>query len=241
MGKLIVVCIIYLLFGIPSIVCAQKINIYSEVLPPFQIVNKKNHDVSGSATEKVKKIMAAANIEAEFNIVPWARAFNTVKEKENTLIYSMHRSPEREPFFHWLAVVAQIKNGLVTLKKQHIKINSLEEAKTYVIAVSLDSYPYNYLKSKGFSEDKNLVVVTSRDTELNLFLSGKVDFLFADLAFISEKLKTRNLSSELVEQAYSQPDWTSDLYLAINKNSDELLIQKIKKAITIVEQTPPFK
>ena len=230
---------IYCLFTLTyltSYAYAQVIEVYTELLPPFQTYH--DNQLSGSATKKVQQILFKANLKTQFNIVPWARAFNTAKQKENTLIFSMNRSPDREHHFHWLSVVAQIKNGFVALKKHKIKLSSIEDAKDYVTAVVRDSYAYEYLKSKGFTENKNLLVVGSRETQLNVFLSGKVDFLFLDLSYLQEKLHANKLSPSLVEHAFTQPDWARDLYLAINKNSDEKLINELKTAIASIEKIP---
>lgn len=215
---------------------AQVVEVYTELLPPFQTFSKK--EVSGTATEKVKKILYSSNLNAQFHMVPWARAFQKAKQQQNTLIYSMHRTAEREPFFHWLTVVAQIKNGFIALKENQIKLQNLEKAKSYITAVVRDSYAYEYLKSQGFTEDKNLLVVGSREAQLNVFLSGKVDFLFLDLSYLQEKLLANKLSPSLIEHVFTQPDWARELYLAINKNSDEKIINKLKTAIASIEKIP---
>lgn len=218
---------------IASVSYAKKVEVFTEAFPPFQTF--KNNQLAGTSTDKVKALLQLAELEPEFNIVPWARAFNTVKKNENTLIYSMHRSAEREPYFYWLSVVGKINNGFVALTKRNIKIKTIDDAKAYVTAVARDSYPYDYLKSQGFSEDKNLLVISSRITQLDLLLSGKVDFLFLDLTFIRQRINNRNLSPLLVEHVLTSPDWAKDLYLAINKNSDIDLINRLKTAATEID------
>lgn len=214
---------------IPMYSYAQKVDVFTENFPPFQTYQDNRLD--GIATQKVKKILQNANLQPEFYIVPWARAFNSAKKTKNTLVFSMQRSPEREQYFHWLEVVTKIENGFVSLKKRNIKLNSLDEAKQYLTAVALDSYPYEYLISQGFSEDKNLLVVSSRETQLNLFLSGKVDFVFLDLYHMKERLLSRNLPPTIIEHALKLPEWTKELYLAINKDSDPELVNKLKSAV----------
>ncbi|GHE78046.1 hypothetical protein GCM10011501_02200 [Thalassotalea profundi] len=209
---------------------AQEVKVYTEIFPPFQ--HLEQNEIAGSATEKVKDILNSTNLTSQFHIVPWVRAFQTVKQQKNTLIYSMYRSPEREPFFHWLSIVGQIKNGFVALKSKNIQLASFEDSKTYITAVVKESYPYQYLKSEGFSEDENLVIINSRETQLSLLLNNKVDFLFGDLNFMRQRLKNRGLSPLLIENAYTEPGWEIDLYLAINKNSDEQIVKQLKNAIS---------
>lgn len=222
----------FLLTTLMSINCfalEQELHVYTEELPPFQTI--KNNQMTGAVSEKVQRILTAAQLTPHINIVPWARAYNLARSTPNTLIYSMHRTKEREPFFHWLAVVLEIKNGFVAVKSRQIKLATIENAKTYVTAVVRGSFAHEYLTSEGFSENNNLLVVDSRESQFKLLMSQKVDFLFLDLNVVQHKLRENNQSPLLVEHVLTQPKWVEQLYLAINKNSSPKIITRLNNAV----------
>lgn len=204
---------------------AEKVVVYTELLPPFQYINSDK--VAGAATEKVKHILKSAELDFDLHIVPWARAFNIVKTTPNTLIYSINRTPEREPYFYWIAVIAKIGNSFISLKSNEIRINSLEEAKAYVTAVVREGYAHGILLEQGFVSDKNMYVVATLEQQISLLLKGKIDFLFTDIETVRHSLSQQKIDPNHVHIAYSEAAWTRDLYLAANSDTDPQILNKI--------------
>lgn len=100
------------------------LKVVTELSPPNQ--TRINNEVMGYSTEIVRLILAAANIDATIEIYPWARAYKMARSKPNTLIYSLAKTADREPLFHWIGTVAQFKLGFVKLsQRSDIVINSL--------------------------------------------------------------------------------------------------------------------
>ena len=211
-----------------SMIHAQQIEIYTESLPPFQIV--KASEVSGQATSKVKQLLDSLDLRYNIQVVPWARAYNIVKSTPNTLIYSMNRSPEREDAFHWITVVAEIGNSFISLRSNPFEISQLEDAKNYVVAVVRDGYAYDFLLENGFIVDKNMYVVATLEQQMSLLINKKVDFLFTDIQSVKHKLELQQLDPEMVVQKYTQPAWTRDLYLAANIDTNPQLLQQLSAA-----------
>lgn len=206
-----------------SSVNAAEIDVYTEILPPFQLIESEK--VTGIATEKVKQLLDEVFLSYELHVVPWPRAFNIVKTTPNTLIYSMNRTPEREPYFQWIGVVAQISNSFISLTSSNLKIDQLEEAKAYVTAVVRDGYAHSTLLEQGFVKDENMYVVATLEQQISLILKGKIDFLFTDIQTVRHALNLQNRNPELVRVSYSQPNWTRDLYLAANINTNPKIVK----------------
>ncbi|WP_340678260.1 transporter substrate-binding domain-containing protein [Paraglaciecola sp.] len=204
---------------------AENLAVYTESLPPFQLI--ESDKISGSATVKVKQLLERANLKYDLHMVPWARAYNIVKTTPNTLIYSMNRSPEREPYFHWITVVAQIDNSFIALASKDLNITQLDDARKFMIAVIRDGYAHDVLLSQDFVVDVNMYVVATLDQQIALLLKGKVDFVFTGEQTIKYRLMQQNLDPALVETRYSQPAWSRDLYLAANINTSPKILKTI--------------
>lgn len=204
---------------------AEQIEIYTESLPPFQIM--ESHKISGTATDRVVALLDTTNLTYKFNVVPWARAYNIVRTTPNTLLYSMNRTPEREPYFHWIRVVAKIGNAFIAMADKPIHITKLDDAKNYVTAVVREGYAYNTLLKEGFEVDRNMYLVSTMEQQISLLLNGKIDLLFTDIQSVQYSLSQLNLDPALVTITYTEPAWTRDLYLAANKDTNSQILEQL--------------
>ena len=207
---------------------AQQLEVYTESLPPFQIVAQGS--ISGSATQQVEHLLTEAQINYHIQVVPWARAYNIVKSSPNTLIYSINRTPERESLFHWIKVVAEIGNSFISLTSNDLSLNHLDDAKKHVVGVVRDGYAHELLVAEGFAQDHNLYVVATLEQQLFLLLSGKIDLLFTDIQSVKLALVQQNIDPELVSVRLTQQAWNRQLYLAANIDSEPQIITKLSMA-----------
>lgn len=212
-----------------SAISAQQLQVYTEVLPPFQLV--ENEKVTGITTEKVKRLLDKAYIPYDLHVVPWPRAFNIVKTTPNTLIFSMNRTPEREPHFKWITVLAKISNSFISLSSSTLNINKLQDAQTHLTAVIRDGYAHSTLLGKGFVNNENMYVVATLDQQISLILKGKIDFLFTDIQTVQHALSLQGLDPKLVKVSFTDPSWTRELYLAANINTDPKTIELLSNQL----------
>jgi polar amino acid transport system substrate-binding protein len=63
-------------------------------------------NIAGRNTQLVKDILARAGLKADFQVLPWARAYRMAATRPNTLIYSIARTSTRESQFIWLGQIA---------------------------------------------------------------------------------------------------------------------------------------
>lgn len=228
--------LIYLLWGALSFAncaTADELKVYTELLPPYQYVVDGN--ITGVATQNVERILVAAQLPHHIIMVPWARAYELVQSEQNSLIYSMNRTPQREDQFHWLAVVANIEISFVAIKERSFKVSSINHVKSRITAVVRGGYAYLYLTSQGFKEGENLLLVSSIDEQINLLIHNKIDFLFTDIEIVQNKLQQLGLRADLVEAVLRDPTWKRELYLAAAKNASPILVDKIKQASLLNE------
>jgi polar amino acid transport system substrate-binding protein len=218
----------------------SPLTVVTESLPPMQYL--ADGELVGGASEIVKAVLRKSGLNIDIQIMPWARAYSMAQENSNTLIYSIHRTPFREDKFHWLGPVGDLHVALLELAPSagH-HINSIEDAKDFLVGVVRHSSPHEYLLRKGFTEDKNLFLFGSREQEKRLFVNRKIDFILSYTAGMDFKLGDLGYQQQQVQVAYVDPELSQKLYLAASLKTDEKLLDKLKKSMQDVMQSSQYQ
>jgi polar amino acid transport system substrate-binding protein len=88
-------------------------------------------ELKGRVVTLVTELIADADLQTEIEIFPRTRAFDLAKTRKNTLIFSMVRNPEREPYFHWIVVVNTGDLSFISLSsRDDTTLNTIEDAKS---------------------------------------------------------------------------------------------------------------
>nr|BFE97768.1 hypothetical protein GCM10020185_83040 [Pseudomonas brassicacearum subsp. brassicacearum] len=73
------------------------LRIVTEELPPYNMT--QNGRMTGMSTEVVQAVLKEVGMDAPIHSMPWARAYELALNESNVLIYSIVRTPAREPLF----------------------------------------------------------------------------------------------------------------------------------------------
>lgn len=123
---------------LPSPGVALELAALTEALPPLNY--ELDGKVTGFSSELLDLIGAEADVTMAKAVLPWARAYERTSREKNTLIYSMVRTPEREPLFQW---VGPISARRILLYKHHdrtdIVLKTLDDARPYRIGTTMES------------------------------------------------------------------------------------------------------
>ena len=210
----------------------DKLIFLTEEWKPFNF-KSNDKEVDGFTVEIVEKIANKLNQNISIDIFPWSRSYNTVLETKKHAIFSIYRTPERETLFKWVGPIYSVDAVLWGLESRKLEIDSLEDAKKYLIIVQKDSAYEEALKARGF---KNYILNAIR-TDHKMVLLGRGDLV--PLSTLSlDKLKQSAVDAGMPNEKwkayavlYSKP-----VYIAFNINTPEHIIQawqaeldKIKK------------
>lgn len=135
--------------GSASAIAAQPpLRIVTEELPPYNMT--QNGRVTGMSTEVVEAVLKEIGVQASIQPMPWARAYELALNESNVLIYSIARTPAREPLFHWVGPIAPTQWYIYSLADRPVKLDSLDDAHGHQIATVNQDVGEQYLVSKGF-------------------------------------------------------------------------------------------
>lgn len=178
-------------------------------------------DIGGSSTETVKKLMAEANLDYRLRLRTWSVSYGRSLERPNYGVYSTARTESREDLFHWVGPVGQY-NWILLAKPGHsLNIQSIEDIHGLRIGGYEGDAATTFLQDRGFE------VSTLPNESLN------AQRLHQDLidVWISSDINGYKLAEEAgyeVEEAYRLR--TLDLYLAMNKETDPRILDRLLQA-----------
>lgn len=87
----------------------DEIRIVTEELPPYNMT--QDGQITGMSTEVVQAVLKEVGMSAPIQSMPWARAYDIALNSENTLIYSITRTRQRENLFKWVGDIAPVHWG----------------------------------------------------------------------------------------------------------------------------------
>jgi polar amino acid transport system substrate-binding protein len=244
--------VIYLLFMLPIGNCqafseklidtmeAERISVHvvSELYPPYQFFDEKG-ELRGWSADKVRAIFTQAEIEYKVNVYPWVRAYKLALTQQNTFIYSLLRTEERESSFQWVAPLCGIEFSFYRLKtRTDIKLESILDAKKYVIAAQKGQASAEYLLSLGFEPNKNLSVSYNNDNFIQMLIHGRVEIIVLSLPHFKSLSLKKSSYVKKIEAIFPIKYLRRDLYLASSLNTSSALVEKLRNAY--LELMPNF-
>ena len=102
----------------------DNFTLMSEEYPPYNMLeNNKPIGVSIDLLEAIFKKIDSKLTKKDIQFLPWARSYNIIQTKKNTMLFSMARTKQREKLFKWVGPIGSSVIALIARKDKNIKIN----------------------------------------------------------------------------------------------------------------------
>jgi polar amino acid transport system substrate-binding protein len=223
------VMLILVILAAPTPIAAQEppsLTVVTEEFAPYNYT--EDGRLTGISTEVVEAIIERAGLHATIAVYPWARAYNMALRQANVVIYSISMRDDRIPLFkEWIGPIAEEDSPAhfwkLTLRKD-IKLQSLDDAKSYRIGVIKDWLSHQFLVAQGFSPEK-LEPVGNYDVNFKKLMTGRVDLVVAN--------------DHVVQQFAEKPDQMEEsllildrvkFYMAVSKGTSDAVTVGLKAA-----------
>ena len=181
--------------------------------------------VTGIGTEIVDAIFKQAKVSYTAQVQPWARAYETALKTKDVGLFTTARTAERENSFYWIGPLIKKQWVFFAKEDSNIKIDRLEDAKKYRIAVYNQSALQRHLVEKGFEPDVNLDIATKEEFNAGKLQSNKVQLWATGRSVGFVNAKTVDMK---VKQVFSIRELPH--YVVFNKDSDPKLMQRLQAA-----------
>ena len=214
-----------------SSLVTDEIKLYTEDIPPFQIVDRNQTMTGGLAHVVVEELLERSEYQAKVIPLPWARAYKKTLNEPNTLLYSIARSPQRESAFAWIGKISHVRYYFYGKPNKSDYVNlAAEDVRNLNVVVVRKSIEYDLLKQFGFIVDKNLFLADSYPSAFKMVMLGRVDAIYSNQMTISGITEYLNEVTPSLVPIYTL-NQSLDLYIAANKDSDEALLNHLKSLL----------
>lgn len=212
------------------------IQITTEDWAPFNYPDE-NGKIVGQSTEKIHAIFALAGIDYQISMYPWARAYHLASTQPDTGIYTIMQTPEREPLFQWVCPL-QSPTAMYfyrLTRRKDIDFETVEGAKNYRIGVARDEVEHQFLKARGFIENKNFDVTSNDNINLNKLLNNRVDLVMETEHTIGRNLEKMGRNpGEVTKVLEIEDSTTNQQCLAFSLKTSAAVVTKVRRALKLL-------
>lgn len=218
-----------------------QVRVVTEHLPPYQIDN--HGEASGFATELVRQTFADADIPYQIEFQSWSRAYQLALRDPETCIYSISKSKDRQPLFHWIGELSLNSTSIYGLTaRTDIQLQSLAQAKKYVIAVTRDDVTHHYLLANGFVEGQNLYVLENVANMLNVLLERRqgIDLVIVNDTILKYRAQESGVALTDFKKLLPLTDLPLDFHLACSLKTSGATVAKLRHSLAKIKADGRF-
>lgn len=221
--------LICLLFAMARPAMAADMTAYTEELPPLNY--QDGGQVSGFATELLQAVMQQAGYSVDIQLMPWARAYRLVMEGPDRVIYSITRTAQREPLFHWVGPISPRQIKLYRLNsRSDIQINSEADLQRYKLGAMFESAAAQKLAGLGLQPEHGLDLGASDAVTLKKLLQGQTE-----LVAMLDWAMAWQLKQQGIDPIRVRPVWLLDggnqYWFALSRATPVFKIRQLQAAL----------
>ena len=207
------------------------LRIITEEYPPYNFTDKDGN-ITGQCTEIVQAILDRTGNQALIEIMPLDEGISLAEEGPGIAIYSLNRTPEREPLFQWVGPISNYEQAFYIKKGSAITVTTLEDAKEKgVISVYKGDAGAQFLASQGF---ENLNESMTDIEALNRLMDGTAQLWLGNtkgLEITCEKAGVNPDDLELLSVVVIQ----ADLFIAFSEDVPESTVNAWQDALNALK------
>ncbi|WP_394791329.1 substrate-binding periplasmic protein [Rhodoferax sp.] len=216
----------------------EPIRILTEEYPPFNYTDKGK--ITGLGTEVVQAVLKEINLDAPFQSLPWARAYETAQSTENVLLYSLNRSKEREKLFKWVGQITPTDFYLFSLKSRNLHINSLEDAKSQNLQIGTVNQDIGeqFLASQGFAVGRNLQSSAKYELNYEKLKLGRVDlWVMNELGAYYMSRQAGDDPAVVLQKALRIPELSGGgNHMAFGLKTSDAVVERFRKGLETIKK-----
>jgi len=211
----------------------EHLNYLTEEWAPF---NYRENEVTGISVEILEAVFRHLGVNRsreEVRIVPLAEGFEAARNETGTVLFSIVRTPEREPQFKWAGPFTRAGFVLFAPRSRNITISAPEDLNRYRIGAVQDSIENDLLISQGVSRSDLVSGKTPADL-LQMLEEGSIDlWATGDLAG-RHQMKQTAKDPDGYEVVYSLSE--NDFYFIFSRDVPDTLVRAFQHALEAVRE-----
>ena len=214
----------------------QALTILTEVAPPFQ-VKLPNGEMGGNFVEAVREIQRRVNNADPIKEVSWARGYQQLLTKPNTVLFGVARNAQRDPLFQWVGPFTEVVYGLYVRADAKFVLKTLDDAKQLkFISVYHDDVRDQLLTKAGFT---NLDRTYDHTANVRKLMAGRIDAFASSNTFIDEQMATAGVPRNLVRQGLAIG--AAQTWIAFSRETPAATVNAWRQALQAMKKDGTFE
>jgi len=174
-------------FCVNAAAALPQLDLYTLDWPPFSIASNEARKGDGISLDIVAELMRrSGKTTTSPKVVPWARAIAVTELQTNSCVVPLARTSDRESKFQWIGPIGRSEWAFFARANDHLKINHIDEARSYRIGTIIGDLSVSYLKEKEMQLD----LTTSDELNIKKLEARRIDLwssaLLPGLEFLRE-------------------------------------------------------
>lgn len=217
----------------------HKVQLLTENFPPYNMEKQgknfgRDDSIEGIATDIIREMFHRTDIEYSLTLrFPWERVYQQLLDKADVGVFVISRSAEREELFKWVGPIGPDDWVFLARGDSSIIVQSLDDVRQYKVGSYRGDVISDYLEKNSIESTTSL-----RDQENALKLAnGQIDlWATGDPAgrYLAALEGINNLKTVF---RFNQ----ANLYLALNKNTDDAVVNKLQQALDTMREQGELK
>ncbi len=234
-------CFLIACLTFSSFIFAKKLKFVAEELPPFHYYNAQKEPV-GVLVDVLNALLKQTNIEAEIELIPFARSLDLTEKNADVLMFSFLKTPSREQKFKWIGQVYTNKAYLVGLKNRNdIKLYTLNDAKDYVTGTIRGYYSETFLRNNDFKTQRNLYLTVNYNQLWGMLMKKRIDFILTNTIALGSELESLKIQPSLIHRYIEIEDFPNQLFIAAGLATSDETIKTLSDALNTIKQNGTYK
>ncbi len=208
----------------------DQLCIVTEELSPYNFVDETGL-INGQSSEIIRKLMLRSEQAVPIEVMQWDQAYSLASTNKNVAIFSIVKTDQREPLFHWIGPIAHTKNVFYANKNSNFEINLLDDARR---VSSICSYKNDskaiYLESLNFT---NIVYEKDDVACLKKLVNNQVDLWIGDYRSLPILAIKANVNPDSIHSIYTVQK--ADYYMAFSKDVQNTTITRWSEALNFIK------
>lgn len=207
------------------------LQLFTESFPPYNFLQEEQ--LTGINYEIVATACELAEIECDFSLVHWNRAYTAALSQENTGVFTTARYPKREALFRWAGPLVFSNACFYRLKSRtDIIVNGEQDLLNYTVGIARGDIYQDVLNDLGMTEGEEYLTFSNKHEDSEMFAHNKLDLMIGSSLTLAYQLKRVGLTpADVVPVLELNDDALGGNHLALHKSTDLTIVNALQSAM----------
>lgn len=206
---------------------AQTLTAYTEQWPPYNFM--ESGEVKGIASDVFKAVCADAGLTCKLNLVPWARAYKTVRTLPDTVLFTTARKASREKEFLWVGPLLPRSTWVYVKSPQDKESVPHREISQLRFGIVREEAAHQDLIQAGVPAN-SIIEDSSNAAVLRLLMADAVDAMVDTEVGMAWSLRSANLPPGAITKL-SKLSEDGAYYFALNLQTSPAIVRRMQASM----------